>query len=164
MIGPSISGEFAEILLTNQMKSCPTCNRTYPDDNLAFCLMDGAVLSAPYDPAEPQRPPATRGSNAPPTEVISPPTRPAETSPPLQSTIRAPVPQVPTLPSDTEARPSQAKQNRSPGPLRWIILVILLIVWLLGMYVQIGGGLIHSFLLIAVIVLIYNLLAGRRSV
>lgn len=32
------------------MKSCPTCNRTYPDDTLAFCLVDGSVLSAPYDP------------------------------------------------------------------------------------------------------------------
>jgi len=31
------------------MKSCPTCNRTYPDDTLAFCLIDGSVLSAPYD-------------------------------------------------------------------------------------------------------------------
>lgn len=32
------------------MKSCPTCNRTYPDDTLAFCLEDGSILSAPYDP------------------------------------------------------------------------------------------------------------------
>lgn len=31
------------------MKSCPTCKRTYPDDTLAFCLADGALLSAPYD-------------------------------------------------------------------------------------------------------------------
>ena len=44
------------------MKSCPTCNRTYPDDTLAFCLMDGAVLSAPYDPrrkADPRCEPAS---------------------------------------------------------------------------------------------------------
>jgi hypothetical protein len=32
------------------VKSCPTCNRTYPDDTLAFCLVDGSILSAPYDP------------------------------------------------------------------------------------------------------------------
>ena len=30
------------------MKKCPKCNRTYSDENLAFCLEDGAVLSAPY--------------------------------------------------------------------------------------------------------------------
>jgi hypothetical protein len=146
------------------MKSCPTCNRTYPDDNLAFCLMDGAVLSAPYDPAEPQRPPATRGSNSPPTEVISPPQRSVETSPPLQSTIRAPAPPVPTLPSDNETRSSQGKQKKSPGSLGWIILVILLIVWLLGFMGHIGGSLIHFLLFMAVIVLAYNLVAGRRKV
>ena len=32
------------------MKSCPTCKRTYADDTLTFCLADGALLSAPYDP------------------------------------------------------------------------------------------------------------------
>ena len=31
------------------MKKCPECNRTYADDTLAFCLVDGAVLSAPFD-------------------------------------------------------------------------------------------------------------------
>jgi hypothetical protein len=31
------------------MKSCPTCSRTYSDDTMTFCLVDGAVLSAPYD-------------------------------------------------------------------------------------------------------------------
>jgi hypothetical protein len=32
------------------MKACPTCNRTYSDDTFTFCLNDGALLSAPYDP------------------------------------------------------------------------------------------------------------------
>jgi hypothetical protein len=32
------------------MKRCPQCNRTYADETLAFCLADGALLSAPYDP------------------------------------------------------------------------------------------------------------------
>lgn len=31
------------------MKNCPSCNRTYADETLSFCLVDGAVLSAPYD-------------------------------------------------------------------------------------------------------------------
>ena len=30
------------------MKKCPTCNRTYSDDTLSFCLEDGALLSAAY--------------------------------------------------------------------------------------------------------------------
>lgn len=31
------------------MKSCPDCNRTF-EDTLTFCLVDGAILSAPFDP------------------------------------------------------------------------------------------------------------------
>jgi hypothetical protein len=44
----------------------------------------------------------------------------------------------------------------------WTILVILVILWLLGFTLHIGGGLIHILLVLAVIVLIYNLLTGRR--
>ena len=32
------------------MKSCPACKRTYFEDTFAFCLEDGSLLSAPYDP------------------------------------------------------------------------------------------------------------------
>lgn len=45
----------------------------------------------------------------------------------------------------------------------WTIFVILIILWLLGFALHIGGGLIHILLVIAVIVLIYNLIAGRRG-
>ena len=44
----------------------------------------------------------------------------------------------------------------------WTILVILLVLWLLGMIGGIGGGLIHLLLVVAAIVLIFNLLSGRR--
>jgi hypothetical protein len=46
----------------------------------------------------------------------------------------------------------------------WTIIVILFILWLLGFSLHIGGGLIHLLLVIAVIVLIFNLLTGRRGV
>lgn len=46
----------------------------------------------------------------------------------------------------------------------WTIMVILLILWLAGFGLHVGGGLIHLLLVIAVIVLIVNLLSGRRSV
>jgi hypothetical protein len=45
----------------------------------------------------------------------------------------------------------------------WTIFVILVILWLLGFSLNIGGGLIHLLLVIAVIVLVYNLVTGRRS-
>jgi len=46
----------------------------------------------------------------------------------------------------------------------WTILVILLVLWLLGLLTHVGGGLIHLLLVVAVIVLIINLLTGRRAV
>jgi hypothetical protein len=44
----------------------------------------------------------------------------------------------------------------------WTIFVILLIFWLLGFTLHIGGGIIHLLLVIAVVVLIINLIQGRR--
>ena len=46
----------------------------------------------------------------------------------------------------------------------WTIFAILLILWLLGWGFHIAGGLIHLLLVIAVIVLIINLVTGRRAV
>ena len=46
----------------------------------------------------------------------------------------------------------------------WTVLVILLVLWLLGFICHVGGGMIHLLLVIAVIVLVVNLLQGRRSV
>jgi len=45
----------------------------------------------------------------------------------------------------------------------WTLCVILLVLWLLGFSFHVGGGLIHLLLVIAVIVLVYNLLTGRRT-
>ena len=46
----------------------------------------------------------------------------------------------------------------------WTIFVILLILWLLGFSLHIAGGLIHILLVVAVVVMIFNLLSGRRAV
>ena len=45
----------------------------------------------------------------------------------------------------------------------WTIIVVLFILWLLGFSLHIGGGLIHILLVLEVIVLIFNLLSGRRG-
>lgn len=45
----------------------------------------------------------------------------------------------------------------------WTVIVVLVILWLLGFTFHIGGGLIHILLVIALIVLVYNLLTGRRG-
>jgi len=50
------------------------------------------------------------------------------------------------------------------GNLLWIIIVILVILWLGGFAMNIGGSLIHVLLVIAVIVLLFQIFTGRRSV
>jgi hypothetical protein len=44
----------------------------------------------------------------------------------------------------------------------WSILIVLLILWLLGFGLHVGGGLIHLLLVVAAVVLIFNLVSGRR--
>jgi hypothetical protein len=46
----------------------------------------------------------------------------------------------------------------------WTILVILLVLWLLGLVANIGGGLIHLLLVVALVIFLINLLTGRRTV
>lgn len=45
----------------------------------------------------------------------------------------------------------------------WAIFVILLVLWLLGFTLHIAGGFIHILLVLAVVVLIINLISGRRA-
>jgi len=46
----------------------------------------------------------------------------------------------------------------------WTLFLILLILWLAGFGFHVGGSLIHLLLVVALIVLIYNLATGRRTV
>jgi hypothetical protein len=45
----------------------------------------------------------------------------------------------------------------------WTIFVVILVLWLLGFSLHMGGGLIHLLLVVALIVLVFNLISGRRS-
>jgi uncharacterized membrane protein YtjA (UPF0391 family) len=50
----------------------------------------------------------------------------------------------------------------------WTIVVILVVLWLLGLVLNVAGwaasGLIHLLLVIAIILVLYNLFTGRRAV
>ena len=47
----------------------------------------------------------------------------------------------------------------------WTIAVILFVLWLLGAFAfNVGGGLIHLLLVIAVVVVLYRLITGRRPI
>ena len=47
--------------------------------------------------------------------------------------------------------------------LLWTVVAILVVLWLVGLLVHIGGGLIHLLLVLAVIVLLYTLFVGARA-
>jgi len=43
----------------------------------------------------------------------------------------------------------------------WTVFVVLIVLWLLGFSLHVGGGLIHLLLVVAVIALLVNLIGGR---
>jgi TonB family protein len=96
------------------MKRCPTCNRTYADESISFCLADGTLLSAPYD---------SPGAEAPPTEVLNspwgevPPTQPARPAT-LTMTSR------PAAHKDEATGIDSAERKRSS--LGWVAMVLAL--------------------------------------
>jgi hypothetical protein len=44
----------------------------------------------------------------------------------------------------------------------WTIFIVLVILWLLGFSLHVAGGLIHLLLVVALVVLVINLVSGRR--
>ena len=46
----------------------------------------------------------------------------------------------------------------------WAVIAVLVVLWLIGFVGQIGGSFIHILLVAAAIVLIYNLVTGRRTI
>jgi hypothetical protein len=45
----------------------------------------------------------------------------------------------------------------------WTVIVVLFVLWLLGFTLHVAGGLIHLLLVIAVVLLIFNLVTGRGA-
>ena len=129
------------------MKSCPTCNRTYSDDTITFCLVDGSILSAPYDPAATKSSGPARETNPPATEVFNPGASlnswpPSQAAPKdLQSTIRAPY-QPPLAHQQSAQRAHDYLQGSSNYPPRKssvvkkvLIGLAVFVVLLIGLFV-----------------------------
>ncbi len=45
----------------------------------------------------------------------------------------------------------------------WTIAIVLIVLWALGLFTHVTGGLIHLLLVVAVIVIVLNLVRGRRA-
>jgi hypothetical protein len=122
------------------MKRCPTCNRTYTDDALSFCLDDGAPLlttsDAPpsFDPNATMRytEPRDTSSTPPPTEVYRP-------GPPSDTGNQIINPSWATLPGAHAAPPPKRRSL-----LPWIIGGSLLLV-VLGIGVVVLLAVLVSF-------------------
>jgi Family of unknown function (DUF5670) len=65
----------------------------------------------------------------------------------------------------TVGRAEAVRLRDSPeAHVLWTIAVVLIVLWLLGFITNVAGSLIHLLLVIAIIVVAYQLIAGRRSV
>lgn len=122
------------------MKRCPSCNRSYTDPSLNFCLEDGTplVLDAPTpptsDPNATMRYPAARDTAEPPPTEIYRPESPIISQPPRQT--QPPPPQ----PAQWSPTPNIAPKKKS-NAIWWVLgglaafgiigvgLVIVLIAW-----------------------------------
>lgn len=119
------------------MKRCPKCNRTYADDAFTFCLEDGALLSAPYDPEKKEEPISTiQSGGPPPTAVLPADSGRAETEtnraafPTIASpAVSADAPEVKQfVPPEFQASAAVSKKSKLP----YVIISSLLLVFLLG--------------------------------
>jgi hypothetical protein len=49
------------------------------------------------------------------------------------------------------------------GGLLWAIIVVLVVFWILGFALHVGGSLIHLLIVVALVLFIVNMMTGRRS-
>ena len=93
------------------MKRCPTCNRTYTDPALNFCLEDGTPLvSATADPNATIRYSGPRDTEPPKTEIYHPPTP-----------ITGPRPPAPQPPPPQQWSPAPAPPRKKSNAAWWIL-------------------------------------------
>ena len=98
------------------MKRCPSCNRTYTDVSLNFCLEDGTPLvmdaPPPSSPGATQRYPAPRDTSEPPPTEIFRPDSPLISQPPPPP----PPPQQQWMPT-----PSAQQPRKKSNAVWWIL-------------------------------------------
>jgi hypothetical protein len=57
----------------------------------------------------------------------------------------------------------QNKKDNQEIDMLWTIVAVLLILWLPGFSLHMAGGLIHVLLVVALIMIVINLVTGRRG-
>jgi hypothetical protein len=162
------------------MKSCPTCNRTF-EDTLTYCLIDGSILSAPFDPHATLVIPEPRQTEPPPTVVLQskeeaveeiPPTiaspQPQQKPEELVSTIAAPAPKVELPHHSSSSSQSKRESKQTFGDERAkqrnikYLLIIGALLALLTVYTQAAFALIMALIVLGSALLIH-IIPARRS-
>jgi hypothetical protein len=152
------------------MKSCPACNRTF-EDTFTFCLVDGSILSAPFDPHATKQSPNVRDTTPPPTQVMPPqnfpnskdalpPTMPspqAGYTPPFMNNA---VPYSPPPRFAQNQYRGEPIRKRNGGMLR-VIAIALTALSLL--YIAFGGGYFKLFSLLGVLIGVVLLVISRLT-
>jgi hypothetical protein len=152
------------------MKSCPACNRTF-EDTFTFCLVDGSILSAPFDPQATREIHNRRTTNPPPTEVMLPPNLPNSRDA-LPPTMRSPQPGYAPSPSSS-AMPNPghppffqgqyiARNTPQKKTRLWIVSLVLFVLWFFGLALGIGGVLIHLLFIAALSIMVIYLINKER--
>jgi hypothetical protein len=118
------------------MKRCPSCNRTYTDLSLNFCLEDGTplIVDAPSsDPnATARYTPRDTSGEPPPTEIYRP------DSPAVNQVRSTPQPAPPPPPAWPPPGPQQQYQQPKKSNAIWWIIGGVLVVGLLGIGLVVG--------------------------
>jgi tetratricopeptide (TPR) repeat protein len=113
------------------MKSCPTCKRTYADDSLRFCLEDGSILSASFDPQATQRLPGRQSNKTELIDALKSSRKPPDT---------IPTPVHATMPSPPLSAPGPQRESRAGGgsSRRWLLISLTIFVVLLIPVLAVG--------------------------
>ena len=155
------------------MKSCPTCNRTF-EDTFTFCLVDGAILSAPFDPHATHGNQMPRETVPPPTEVL--PRYDSQNRNNLPTTVASPQPAYkPPLGGNApqpfvQPQPPAQNQYAGKGTANMIGIVLLVFGIALGgisILIMLFGGRDRMWaglgLLLAIILIGISLSSGRKK-
>ena len=114
------------------MKICPTCNRTYQDDSLSFCLEDGARLTGTYDVPPTVAASSLHDADPGKTAILPPQRRPTDEASQPQPTIAA-------VASGSYARSTSPNEfTETGGNNLWLILGGIFVIVVVGIVIVLG--------------------------
>ena len=119
------------------MKRCPTCSRTF-EDTFTFCLIDGAILSAPFDPEATQLLPDFSRNNLLQTEIATPESLSGDDLPQTVPSASPIPPPQPVLSKSDKGAGVEGGKGLDKGFIKGMIIILLIFILMLYVGVQQG--------------------------